>query len=392
MNRLCQATVPLLFLALVGSPAVAQPEPSFDLSAAEAAEVLDAMAPTNAALVYYQIFLQPTDPRLIGARYFYEGEEIDEQTIEYAGMTPEEGKQVLIDAQDSIEKYIWAASLPECDFGLQYQDGWVMLLPHIQKLRDICRTLSADAYRLAADGEYDKAADRLEAIYNIGQQIKDDRVLISSMVSLAMAAYANSGVQYMVEHDQLTEQGRDRFITKLEAIQTDDPFNLLDSMVMENTISLGWIARELAEGRSAEQLMELLQDADNPAMTFRMDDKDNRNASRSIEKATLLQDAERMSEYYKQVVAFWNDPDAVTKLEALGAIAEIGGFGEIGRVLTSATSRVKQSELVFATDLDDTLDALYAYRPTAGTDDAKADDSDTVSPSTPAATDPASQR
>ncbi len=392
MNRLCLVTVSVLFLALAGSPTAAQPEPSLDLSAAEAAEVLDAMAPTNAALVYYQMFMQETDPRLIGARYFYEGEEIDEKTIEYAGMTPEEGEQVLLEAQDAIEKYIWAAGLPECDFGLQYQDGWAMLLPHIQKLRDICKTLRADAYRLAADGEYDKAADRLEAIYNIGQQIKDDRVLISSLVSMAMAAFASNGVQYMIEHDQLTEQGQDRFITTLEALQTDDPFNLLDSVAMENTISLGWIAGELAEGHSAQQIMELLQDSDNPAMTFRMNGGDNKNTSHSIEKSTLLRDAERMSEYYKQVVAFWNDPDAVAKLEALGAIAEIGGFGEIGRVLTSATSKTKQSELAFTDDLADTLDALYAYRPATSTDDGDAEEAEAKSPASPAATDPSPQR
>lgn len=353
MNRLTRAVVPAMLLALVGSAANAQPEPSLDLRAEEAAEALDAMAPTNAGLVYLKLIVN-FDTKLSEAALYYTGEEIDPESMT---MAPDEADLMLAENQSALEKYIWASRLPEYDLGLQYNDGWAMILPHLGKLRSVARVLVADARRQAELGELDKAADRVEAVYNIAWQIRDDKTLISSLVSIAIVNLANQTVADLLEADQLTGPGRDNLVAAAERFQTADPFRILDCIEMEYTVSLGWLAKMPADTKPSDWLTGFVTGDRAKAVLARFD---------AAGRASMLRDAERMGEYYRRATQAWDDPDAVEKIAALGAVAEAGAFGEMGTLFLASLDRAKSSELRIRAGIDETLALLRAYGPTAG--------------------------
>ena len=342
--------LPALLISLAGGAACAQPVPSLDLTPAEAAEALEALAPTNAALVYYQLFMQE-DTDLVIASQAFEFEPVDPQHL---SMSVEDSAKKLADSQDRIERFIWTARLPECDFGLQYQDGWALLLPHLGKMRNIARVLRADAVRMGGLGECDKAADRVDGMFGLAEHVRRDRVMISSLVSIAIARLATDSAVYLAENERLSAEGRDMLIARLEALRGDDYFGLFDCMTMEYTVSAGWMARMPAGGTPSEWLRGIDSDNEDDRLLERLD---------AMGRDAVLADAGKMGEYYRGVQEVWNDPHASEKLDGLGALVEVGAFGHTGKIFLAAMGKVKASELNLLSAVEDALPKLIAYRP-----------------------------
>ena len=349
MNCLTRIVVPAMLLALVGSAANAQPEPSLDLTPLQAAEVLDAMSPTNAALVYHQLFMfEDTDLNL--ASQAFEFEPVDPELLE---MSVEDSAKKLADSQDRIERFIWTARLPECDFGLMYRDGWGLLLPQLGKMRSMARVLRADAVRQAGLGELDKAADRVDGMFGIAEHARNDRVLISSLVSIAVAKLATDSAVYLADHQQLTNEGRDMLIARLEAIRDgDDYFRVLDCVTMEYTVTIGWLGK-MPEGVRPSEWLGGLTEGQDPQSLAALD---------RMSREALYADAEKMREYFTRVVSVWNEPDAVSKIDALGSLTGVGAYGETGKLFLASMGRARASELKMLDAIDEALPKLYAYR------------------------------
>ncbi|MCC7389868.1 MAG: hypothetical protein IT431_14000 [Phycisphaerales bacterium] len=345
------ALLPAVLLSLAGGAACAQPAPSLDLTPAEAAEALEAMAPTNAALVYYQLFMQE-DTDLNIASQAFEFEPVDPQHL---SMSVEDSAKKLADSQDRIERFIWTARLPECDFGLRYQDGWALLLPHLGKMRNMARVLRADAVRMGGLGECDKAADCVDGMFGLAEHVRRDRVLISSLVSAAIARLAIDSAVHLAEHGQLTAEGRDMLIARIEALRADDYFGLLDCMTMEYTVSAGWAAMMPPDARAGEWLASSMGEGfEQPEVAARLD---------SMSREALFADMGKMAGYYRGVQQVWDDPQAIEKVQGLGALVEVGAFGETGRVFLASMGNVKTSELAILSAVDEALPKLIAYRP-----------------------------
>lgn len=343
-------TMPAMVVALAGAVAGAQPQPSLDLTPEEAAEALDAMGPTNAALVYNQLFPQ-LDEELQHAAQAFELEPADAAD---QPMSREDAAKKLAASQQLIGRCVETALMPECDFGLRFQDGWGVLLPHLGNLRSMIRVFRADALRLGEAGELEKAAARADAMFGVADQVRHDRVLISSLVSMAIAAHATETAVYLADHEELTAEGRDMLTARMEALRGADYFGLLDCMTMEYTVSAGWMAKLPADTKPSEWLAGLDMGGDGRHVLDRLD---------SMSRDALYADAARMAEYYRSVGKVWDDPHAVEKIDALGALAGEGAWGESGRVFLAAMGKVKGSELRTLGSLDEALPKLYAYRP-----------------------------
>ncbi len=365
MNPRRIAAVPVLLSILAGAPVgSAQPEPSLDFRAEEAAAYLNERAPTNAALVYYVHFMTAPES-MLNAYVHFNDDPDDDSTF---GMTREEAERALLDAQDTLDNLAWASTLPECDFGVQYQQGWTALLPHLGKLRNFARVLDADARRHLAFGDPDIATDRLATIYRMAKQTTGDHIIISSLVGAAMTNLAHTLTREMVEAGDLTETGRDQLIAALEGFSRDDPddpFAIRQSVVMEGVISLGWIATAFPEGRAGTMLAEFgLIDASTDRKLIRQ-----LNAMSGPE---LAAEAERIPEFYSKSLEVWDSPDAADRLLELEAVLEIGGFGELTGAFASALSRSREQDILARARLEEMLELLEHYEPEADEDAAPA--------------------
>jgi hypothetical protein len=341
-----------LALVVAAGCAAAQAQPTLDITAAESAELLDSMAPTNAAFVYYQLFLNE-DQELMETYVHFNGTDEDD---DQHGTTFEHAEQVLVSGQKTLDNFVWASRLPECDFGVQYQQGWSAILPHLGKMRSATRVLEADARRHLGAGDPEKAVERLRAIYDMSRQTNGDQILISSLVSIAMTRIADPLVNEMMESGELTEEGRDALIESLEAFGTDDPFRVRECIRTEGLISIGWIAKQFPDGNAGTKLAEwgILPDGTSKAEIRRLD---------AMNGSQVLAEAERMIDYYRGVLEAWDEPDAVDKIRAMGTLVEVGGFGELAKGFAAAFDRAHEGDRRAQDGLAEMLDALRTYRP-----------------------------
>lgn len=359
MNRLRLATFPALLLALAGSPLAAQPELRPGMPVNEARELIESLRPTNAALVYYRTWM--TANARLDEVHFALNDIEDDDTL--TTLTPEEAQQLLIDEHKVIETYLEAAALERCDFGIAYQDGWYAVLPHLGKLRATARLLAVDARRLLDAGDADAAAERAAAIYGMGWQVAGDRVLISSLVGLAIVHTGHELTEALIDSGELGEQDRDDLIARLERFETsEDPFRVRTCIAMEGAMTAGWLDRLFGETRLGNRLFE-----DGFLVG---DDTGMRGQLNALDAEGIRVEAARMSEYYQRVIDVWNDEDAVAKIDALAAIVEAGGFGPLSKAFGASLGRAREGEQRGLGELLDTLDALRAYKP-EGDDDPK---------------------
>jgi hypothetical protein len=346
------------------------------LSPEESAALLDSMVPTDAGPVYYQLFMQFT-PALEAAYHYYDGSVLDDdirtEVANLTGITPEQAAQELDNAQKLIEQLVWASRLDRCDFGLMYQEGWSVLLPHLGKMRSASRILRSDAWRKLDAGEADAAADRLAAIYDMSRQVSRDRVLISSLVGMAMAAHAHVLTNRALEERSLTDAGRDALIAALERFEPDDPFNARECVKMEGVVSLGWLAKEFGDGPDAGArflnltpgmgaVLEPAPTNGAPSDAVAHDPSAIENRIRHLDGAGLVAEARRLTPLYEQAVAAWELPDASDRLNALSALVEVGAFGDLGSIFAPALGHVHATDTKAQRELAETLTALQAYR------------------------------
>jgi len=124
--------------------------------------------PDNAALLYYQAFLLRPEPDADTSSSIdkvISGGEPDEKLREYLNLS---------DCRDTIEIAEAAAQLPQCNWGIQFSQGFGSRLPQLVHFRPLTFLLYADARILATDGDFRAALDRCLTIRRFARHIGDD--------------------------------------------------------------------------------------------------------------------------------------------------------------------------------------------------------------------------
>ena len=135
--------------------------------------------PKNAALLYYQAFL--TVPDKVPA---------DGQLHDYASGKAELNKAVeeYIDScRSAIRLAVEASQLADCDWGLQYSEGFNMILSHLAQMRSMARIMIADARIQASKGNDELAFKRCTTVLKMSRHVGDETI-ISYLVNVAMEA------------------------------------------------------------------------------------------------------------------------------------------------------------------------------------------------------------
>ncbi|MBI2921749.1 MAG: hypothetical protein HYY18_11755 [Planctomycetes bacterium] len=159
--------------------------------AAAAEEPAAVRRPTNAALGYWRAFAVMKEPddaaRLDALRAVAEGQ---------APWDPSLADDLSANA-DALAEMRRASRLAECDFGLNMEDGFSLLLPHLAKARSLARLNAADGERLFAGGRKAEAVEAWLAGVRFGAHLSQDQVLISHLIAKVLAT---SGFRALTRH------------------------------------------------------------------------------------------------------------------------------------------------------------------------------------------------
>ncbi|MCW5777417.1 MAG: hypothetical protein KIS87_13355, partial [Phycisphaeraceae bacterium] len=247
-TRMAAAVV--VALAGVCAGAGAGGPPTDPLATIRTMDDLRAAGPTNAALVYYR--------GLLALPSFNDGD-IKAAMIDgdESGMTREAAVKKLEELQGAIGTFCRAAAMEECDFGLDFDHGFELLLPHLGKMRMAARLIASDAARLAEAGEADAAAARVAGLYGIARHVADDGTLISSLVGAAIAALGNQSVERLLGEGKVGEEGKAALVAAFERLIGDDPFFTRRAIAMEGAIVRVWLA-DLIAGEGMDRFIGFL--------------------------------------------------------------------------------------------------------------------------------------
>jgi hypothetical protein len=161
-----------------------------------------AYPPDNAATLYYKAFIlmkEPNDTEKKMLWQFCDGNIVSNEQIKFC----------VESNRHAIKEVVAASRIKNCDWGLDFSEGFATLLPHLTPSRRMAYILAAEAKILAQKDDYETALDRCITIYNLGIHVGNDTI-ISCLVSRAICNIANKTIvdtlpQIAVNYEMLAE-------------------------------------------------------------------------------------------------------------------------------------------------------------------------------------------
>ncbi len=285
----------------------------------------DPLAPTaNAALSYYRAWLLDSD----GALAKFAGSNWSDPGFT---LSAEQARQ-LADAEPLIAALLRSARIRECDWAVDYHRGFQAMAPHLIKLRASARLLAIDARVRAQRGDSAGAAERLAAIFAISAHATRDRLLISSLVSQAIAGLAIDVAEVLRASGAITPQGWADIRVAAEALDQTDPFGIHASVAGEGAIIEQWLAPRCTGADAGAKFIALaMQDAAEHDAAWRQEVVDK---LASADEARIQAELRRAAQVVRDALAVWDVPDARFRLEQIAARVEKGEYGAAAMVVS----------------------------------------------------------
>lgn len=284
----------------------------------------------NAALEYLTLrdSFDPAFLKLVGEE-FNSGE---------VGWAPSERLTILLeDNQPLIKRLIAASRMPFCDWGIRYEDGFGALLPHLGHMRNYARVLAADARRLALIGRTDDAALRLVTCIRMSAQLTLDRVLISSLVSMAMNALAMNQAEIIARDYGMSDAWRKQIIAAARGMLTDDPFGTRACIQMEKTLAVNSIT-PFYKGKGEDAGRELAKQ-----LKLWQLGSEGLKELEVLNEQQLDEQIDLMNRYYAALTSLWTAKDAQERLAELEERLTRGDFGLLVRQFAPALTKCRAS-------------------------------------------------
>lgn len=257
-----------------------------------------------------------------------------ELVANYSGGEPSpELRSVLRSMEPTLAMLRRGANQQYSDFGLDFSEGFSLMLPHLANLRQAARLLNAQAQVKMHDGDVRGAARDLASMYQMGGHMGDDRVLISALVGNAIFDYSDRTVQQAIDRGALDSVAAAELAKGVQQLDPNDPFGYVESIFSEQELFTATLREDLQTVEGTQKLAEMFinqtQDTDALAETFRNMDVD--------------QELARIDRTMNEVVEIFllDDPDdARARLDELEGEIESGAHGELVKLLMPAYGRI----------------------------------------------------
>ncbi len=173
----------------------------------------------NAALVYDQAWVLDQPQTEVVSRV----EDVE------AWRTLTEAEQTHVrEALDNVSQVLallhQAAQMEQCQFDLEYGEGYAMLLPHVAKMRNVVRWKRVATIVALVDGRTDEAVEHwLDSLAMVRHQ-EGQKVFISELARLACLSISLDTLQAMVQERKLDQSHVSRGLDTLAGMEARDSF------------------------------------------------------------------------------------------------------------------------------------------------------------------------
>ena len=235
-----------------------------------------------------------------------------------------------------------AARVRRSDWELDRSRGFELPLPHLSPLRNAARMLRAQALWEMDGGDPAAATETLQALGNVGLQVGQDDILVSSLVGTAVASTFVEGTRFAIESGSIDRASAESFLEGMGPLKGPDPFGFSKALAGE------WeaLSASLSRMKDDSQLTELLQMAGEPGPAG------GRAAGLTLEDAK--REAAGMRPLYDRAARAFANPDPQAAMEELRRIdqgAQGGRFGALAKALFPSLMQAYRSKLRVQQDL-----------------------------------------
>lgn len=269
--------------------------------------------------------------------------------------TPEV-RRILDDLEPAFDLALRGAECRNCDWDLNYDDGMGLLLPHLAQMRNVARGLASRASVAVQDGRTRDAIRDYEALAAIAEHAATDDVLISSLVSLAIANLMANEVEHWMRVGRLDATDVTALRDEISTLSRVGAYRTLPALANERATFVPWLEREFAgtdEAGRREFLGDLGMGGDDDNPLLEIGDAELPEMLAGLDEAYV--DAIDVVE-----VAF-EDPELGDEAMAAWEAELIdGAYGEMARQLVPAFTRVVAATRRGANEVAKLNDALNA--------------------------------
>jgi hypothetical protein len=302
----------------------------------------------NAALAYYQLGETFSREKRTAIQVAWDAQ----ASTEDATLPDEATRALLKESAHSIERIVRITEISECDWGIQYQDGFGTLLPHLGTLRSYARLLSYDAARCLAEGDKRGATDRYAAIYRLSKHGSTGDVLICSLVGVAIEARVQSCVKAQLDAGRIDVEMARTLLNAARGNVGEDTHRFRASLDVEAYMALDWVKGHYTGPNAGKQFVADMGDMQNE----QFDDP----ALLALDGDALAGEVEKTRPYYDAVRRVWGTPEAPEKLAALSKEVGEGKFGKFTHLL-AAFDKSHHTMLKTKAQLEEHIKILEAF-------------------------------
>lgn len=273
--------------------------------------------PTNAALLYGRAL------RLIGADAI---QQVRDAQAKGAAIRDMPEIAALLDTNaGNLAAVIEATRLERCDWGVQYGKGPLALLDHAGPMRGVVVMLDARAALLLERGDAPGAVESIAAIFAIAEHISQDRIMISSLVSVAMTQVGLERVGTMIDLGKLDREGARTLLAAIERIERAGDFRLPEAFATEKWMTVEWMRAAYVGPRAGAKLVEGIQ-------WMVADQSDAMKGLELLDEAGLGRHFDGIGRAYDDMIVAWSADDAAAELQRVHDAVVKGEYGLIAQV------------------------------------------------------------
>jgi hypothetical protein len=153
----------------------------------------------------------------------------------------------LIDSSRMSRAYLYrGVKLPRCDWGLAYEEGIRLHLPHLGKAMTLARLAALHARRELEQGHWKAGAEDVTALLKLARHMQMDRMIIPNLVGYRIETMAiEAAAPYLPELKQVLPET----VSTVLAAAPAGPA-LSEMVLLEKQIAAAWLIQEL---KKAEQ-------------------------------------------------------------------------------------------------------------------------------------------
>jgi hypothetical protein len=204
---------------------------------------------------------------------------------------------------------------------LDREQGLSLLLPHLSSLRNAARVLRLDAEVRMADGDVRGAAEAMRAIVGFSSHVREDGVLVSSLVSGAMLALDDTAIDRALSLGAMDAETANELATALEEMRGTDPLRMAEAVRSEGELLRTSITK-MVDGEGDESVDDLRS-----MLGLPMDAADE-----SFKPEAIRGQLDAIDGLYGEAAIALANPDRAAARAAIAEIERRATSGEAGKL------------------------------------------------------------